>query len=323
LDICPWIHGVAPEAIDWFWRDDFRLEYVFIANLLASGIKMLCLLPELGGFRFRFDGALAKQMIRYCFPLMLMGLAGMCNQVVDKLIFPALYPDHDNWSTEIGTYNACFKIAMIMMMFTQAFRYAYEPFVFEKSKEKNAAQSYADIMKYFLIFGWFVFLGVLFYLDIIKYFISPRYFGALDIVPIVLVGELCFAVYFNLSIWYKLADKTQWGALFSVIGFAVIVLINILFIPQYSYRACAWAILAGNGLMMLLSGLIGRRHYPSRYDWRAIAFYSFLALALYFLSRWWWLGEMWMRLVFNTLLLAIYGVVFWVREWKKGGLVFR
>jgi O-antigen/teichoic acid export membrane protein len=306
LIVCPWINKHYPEWIAWFWREDFRLGYVFISNLLATGIQTACLLPELTGFKYKFDGILAKKLLKYCFPLMLMGLAGMSNQVVDKIVFPMVYPDHSTWSSELGIYSACFKIALIMMMFTQAFRYAYEPFVFEKSKETNATKSYADVMKYFIILGLLVFLGVMFYLDIIKYMISPNYFAGLGVVPVVLTGELFFAIYFNLSIWYKLVDKTYWGTIFSSIGFVVIIAINIFFIPRYSYMACAWAALIGNGIIMLLSYFIGQKKYPVKYDLKSIGIYALLAIVLYAISCYVPIGNPYLHIGFNTVLLAIY-----------------
>jgi O-antigen/teichoic acid export membrane protein len=306
LAVCPEIHERSPGAIEWFWREDFRLEYVFISNLLATGIQTLFLLPELTGFRYRFDAGLAKKMLRYCFPLMLMGVVGVSSLIVDKIVFPLVYSDPEAWSSEAGVYNACFRIAMVMMMFTQAFRYAYDPFVFEKSREKSAHQSYADVMKYFIILGLIVCLGVVFYLDIIKYFIPPTYFGALDIVPIVLMGEFCFAIYFNLSIWYKLSDKTHWGALFSLIGFALTLTINLLFIPAHSYHACAWASLIGNGTIMLLSYFIGQRKYPIRYDLRSAAFYFVFALALYIVSHLVPIDDDGSHVAFNTLLMVVF-----------------
>jgi O-antigen/teichoic acid export membrane protein len=306
LVVCPWLNERHPSWIAWFWRDDFRLGYVFISNLLATGIQTACLLPELTGFKYKFDGALAKKILIYCFPLMLMGLAGMSNQVVDKIVFPIVYPDHSAWSGELGTYSACFKIALIMMMFTQAFRYAYEPFVFEKSKEKNAKQAYADVMKYFVILGLLVFLGVMFYLDVIKYFVSPKYFAALPIVPIVLMGELFFAVYYNLSIWYKLTDKTYWGTIFSITGFVVIVALNFIYIPRYGYIACAWASFAGNLLMALLSYFVGQKYYSIRYELKTLFLYFGLAVMLYFIAVYVPIENLWLRLVFRTFLIGIY-----------------
>ncbi|GHT76655.1 polysaccharide biosynthesis protein [Bacteroidia bacterium] len=306
LIVCPAINKHHPNWIAWFWREDFRLGYVFVSNLLATGIQTLFLLPEITGFKYQFDGRLAKTMLAYCFPLMLMGLAGMSNQVVDKIIFPAVYPNHALWDHELGIYSACFKIALIMMMFTQAFRYAYEPFVFEKSKEKDAKQAYADVMKYFILLGLLVFLGVMFYLDIIKYFVKSTYFSGLPIVPVVLLGELFFAVYFNLSIWYKLTDKTYWGTIFSCTGCTVIILINVFFIPLYSYRACAWASFIGNALIMLLSYFIGQKNYPIRYDMKTIGLYTLLAGVLYAVYYFVPIRNNTQHLVFNTLLMGIY-----------------
>jgi O-antigen/teichoic acid export membrane protein len=306
LVICPWINRHLPVLISWFWIDDFRLGYVFISNLLATGIQTACLLPEVTGFRYKWDGRLARKMLRYCFPLVIMGIAGMSNQVIDKLVFPVSYPDSDLAFSELGIYSACFKIALIMVMFTQAFRYAYEPYVFERSKDKDARQLYADVMKYFVILGLLVFLGVVFYLDIIKYLIDPGYFAALHIVPIVLAGELFFAVYFNLSLWYKLTDKTYWGAIFSFIAFFVIICINLVFISRYSYLACAWAPFVGNGLIVLLSYFIGQKKYPIPYDLKTIGLYTLLTVTLFAISFWVPIENAWWHIAFNTILLAIY-----------------
>jgi O-antigen/teichoic acid export membrane protein len=306
LVICPLINKHHPKLISWFWVEDFRLGYVFIANLLATGIQTAFLLPEVTGFKYKWDWNLAKNMLRYCFPLVIMGLAGMSNQLVDKLVFPEVYPDREMAFDELGVYSGCFKIALIMMIFTQAFRYAYEPFIFEKSKEKDAGQSYANVMKYFIILGLLVFLGVTLYLDIIKYFIKPSYFVALPIVPIVLVGELFFAIYFNLSIWYKLTDKTYWGAIFSSIAFLLIIAINIIFIPKYSYMACAWAALAGNGLIVLLSYFIGQKNYPIKYDLKSIGIYSLLTIVLYAIHCHVPIENRYLHWGFSTVLMIIY-----------------
>ncbi len=306
LVVCPWLDKHNPQLISWFWQGDSLLIYVFVSNLLATGIQTLCLLPELLGFEYRFDWKLARTMLKYCFPLVIMGLAGMSNQVVDKLVFPVVYPHKDIMFDELGIYSGCFKIAMIMMMFTQAFRYAYEPFIFEKSKEKDARQTYADIMKYFTILGLLVFLGVMFYIDIIKYFIRPTYFVGLPVVPIVLMGELFFAIYFNLSVWYKLNDKTYWGAIFSTIGFIIIIAINILFIPQYSYMACAWGALVGNFIIMLISYFLGQKKYPIRYDLKSIGFYFGFTLLLYAIGMYLPIENEWLRLLYRTVLIGIF-----------------
>jgi O-antigen/teichoic acid export membrane protein len=306
LIVCPWINKHHPNLIAWFWKENFCVGYVLISNLIATGIQALCLLPHLSRFQFSFDWTLAKKMLRYCFPLMLMGVAGMSNQVIDKIVFPIVYPDAGEAFDELGVYSACFKICVIMIMFTQAFRYAFDPYMFEKGKDKDAKQSYAVIMKYFVAIGLLVFLGVMFYIDIIKYFVKPTYFAALPIVPIVLMGELFFAVYYNLSLWYKLTDKTYWGTIFSSIGFVLIAALNIIFVPRYSYFACAWASLAGNLLIMLLSYFVGQKKYPIKYDLKAIGIYTALAALLFAVSYFVPIKNTYLHIVFNTFLLAAY-----------------
>ncbi|MDR1720723.1 MAG: oligosaccharide flippase family protein [Dysgonamonadaceae bacterium] len=306
LVLCPKINNRHPEWISWFWKTDFRVGYILIANLIATGIQALCLLLQMKRFRISFDRQLAQQLFSYCFPLMLMGLAGMSNQVVDKIIFPAIYPDRELTFDQLGVYSACFKIGVIMIMFTQAFRYAFDPYVFEKKKDADAKQSYSTVMKYFVALGLLVFLAVVFYLDIFKYFVASAYWSALKIVPIVLIGELFFAVYYNLSIWYKLTDKTYWGTIFSVLGFVIIVVINVLFIPNYSYMACAWASFAGNFFIMLISYFIGQKYYPIKYDLKAIGLYAGLAMALFLVAESVVIENMWLRLLLRTVLLGVY-----------------
>ncbi|MDR1610763.1 MAG: lipopolysaccharide biosynthesis protein [Candidatus Symbiothrix sp.] len=317
LVVCPWINKHNPGLIAWFWRDNFSVGYVLVANLSATGIQTLCLLPYLTGFKYSFDRRLAKKLLNYCFPLVIMGLAGISNQVLDKLIFPVVFPDGDSAYDQLGAYGACFKIAVIMIMFTQAFRYAFDPFIFEKSKDKDAKQSYALITKYFVMMGLLVFIGVIFYIDIIKYFVAPEYWEALPIVPVVLMGELFFAVYYNLSIWYKLTDKTYWGTIFSVIGFFIIISLNIIYIPIYGYMACAWASFAGNLAMMLLSYFIGQRYYFVRYDLKTLFLYAGLALSLYAVAIFTPVENLGLRLAFRTGLIGIYLIVMFKRDLCK------
>jgi len=317
LVICPWINKHNPGLIAWFWRDNFQVGYVLIANLMATGIQTICLLPYLTGFKYSFDWKLAKKLLNYSFPLVIMGLAGISNQVMDKLIFPVVFTDSNTAFEQLGVYGACFKIAVIMVMFTQAFRYAFDPFVFEKSKDKDAKQSYAVATKYFTILGWLVFLGVICYIDIIKHFVAPKYWEALPIVPIVLIGELFFAVYYNLSIWYKLTDKTHWGMIFSIIGFVIIISINIIYIPIYGYMACAWASFIGNLVMMLLSYFIGQKNYFIRYDLKTLFLYTCLAMILYVAAVYMPIESLGLRLAFRTGLICIYIFVFLKRDFRS------
>lgn len=282
LVICPWLYTRMPETIGWFYRPDYGVGYVFVANVITTGITFLCLLPSmLPGFKARPNGTLLKEMLHYSFPILILGIAGIFNQTADKILFPLLFDDKTEAYRQLGIYGACFKVAVVMVMFIQAFRYAYEPFIFAKNKSEGNTKAYAEAMKYFIIFSLFIFLGVMFYIDIIKYFVGSRYYDGLQVVPIVMLGEFFFGIYFNLSFWYKLIDQTQWGAYFSMIGCAATVAIIILFAPTYGYMACAWASFCCNLLMMLLSYFIGQKKYPIAYDLRSAALYFGLAAVLY------------------------------------------
>jgi O-antigen/teichoic acid export membrane protein len=306
LVVCPWLAEKSPNLISWFWNDNFHVGYILISNLIATAIQAVILFSQTSRFKFSFNSEIIKKMLAYCFPLMLMGLAGISNQVLDKIVFPFVYPDKADAQYQLGLYSACFKIGVIMMVFTQAFRYAFDPFVFEKSRDKDAKRDYAVSTKYFVIFGLLVFLGVSLYIDIFKYFVAPPYWTALGVVPIVLVGELFFAVYYNLSIWYKLTDKTWWGTVFSVIGFILIISLNIIFIPKFGFMACAWASFIGNFVMLLLSYFIGQKQYFIRYDLTTIFIYSALAAGLFVASIVFRFENLWVRLALNTVLIAIY-----------------
>ncbi len=305
LLLCPWLDKHHPELISWFYNPDFKLGYVLVSNLIATFTEACCLYAELFGFKYKFDHALLKSMLKYSFPLLILGIAGMSNQVVDKLIFPAVYPG-DAKFYEFGIYSGCFKIAMIIMIYTQAFRYAFEPFIFSRNGKDNNKKSYADASKYFIILGLLVFLAVILYLDVIKYFIAPKYWPGLFVIPVIMMGELFFGVYYNLSLWYKLTDKTYWGAIFSVIGCVIIIAINVLLIPRYSYTACAWASFTGYLVIMLFSYFMGQKAYPIPYDLKSIGLYSGLAITLYIISSVVHIENTFLRFGFNTVLLAIY-----------------
>ena len=278
----------------------------FLFNLLCTSTIMLCMVPELRGFRYVLDRELLRRMLRYCLPLLVLGLAGILNQVADKIIFPFVYPDKEEGIVQLGIYGAASKIAMIMAMLTQAFRYAYEPFVFGKSRDKDSRETYAQGMKYFIIFTLLAFLAVMFYLDILRHLIGRGYWEGLRVVPIVMMAEIFMGVYFNLSFWYKLTDETRWGALFSLAGCTVLVALNVLLIPRLGYMACAWAGFAGYGTAMLLSYFVGQRKYPIRYDLRAIGLYVLLAAVLYGLAMYVPIDNLWLRLLWRTVLLLAF-----------------
>lgn len=282
--------------------------YAFLFNLICTSIIMVLLIPQLH-FDGGFSKPLAQRMLRYSYPILILGIAGILNQVADKIIFRHVYPDAAQAKVQLGIYGAASKIAMIMAMLTQTFRYAYEPFVFGRSKEKDSKLMYAQAMKYFIIFTLLAFLTVVFYLDVIKYILQPDYWEGLRVVPIVMAAEIFMGIYFNLSFWYKLIDQTKWGAYFSFAGCAVLIGINICFIPIYGYMACAWAGFAGYGVAMVLSYLVGQRKYPIQYDLLGIAKYVLLAAALFlvscFLPDW----NLWLLLAIRSLLLLVFVLV--------------
>jgi O-antigen/teichoic acid export membrane protein len=264
------------------YDENFTLDvgYVFYINLFCTAALNLFLIKELVGFKYGFDKALMKRMLSYSWPILVLGIAGILNQTADKILFLYIYKNADAHS-QLGIYGAASKIAMIMAMITQAFRYAYEPFVFGKSKDKDNKETYAKAMKYFIIFTLLAFLCVVGYIDILRYVIGKSYWEGLRVVPIVMAAEIMMGVYFNLSFWYKLIDKTIWGAYFSGVGCAMLIAINIIFVPQYGYMACAWAGFAGYGTAMLLSYFVGQKHYPINYPIKDIMLYVALALVLF------------------------------------------
>ena len=305
--VAPNIYESHPRLMGWY-NPDYQVGYIFVVNLICAAGITLGFLPELRKLRYGMDFGLLKEMLRYTWPLLLLGIVGILNQVADKICFNHLVPGEEG-KVQLGIYGACVKIAMIMALITQAFRYAYEPFVFGNGKERGSKESQALVMKYFVIFALLAFLAVMAYLDVLKYFISPAYWEGLRVVPIVMMAEVFMSVYFNLSFWYKLIEKTWWGAVFSAIGCAVLLAINIVFVPRYSYMACAWGGVAGYGVCMVLSYLVGRKKYPVPYKLLPIAGYFALALGLYGVSVWLKPAALGWELALNTLLLSVYVAV--------------
>jgi len=314
LLLCPYLHENYPVWVDWFYKPDSGVLYILIANLIATFIQTCFLLPELTGFKYKFIWPLFKKILNYSYPLLILGIAGMLSQTIDKIIFPIVYPDKAAAMDQLGIYGACFKVAVVMVMFTQAFRYAYEPFIFSKNRSSDNRQAYAEAMKYFIIFGLLIFLGVMFYMDILKYFLAPEYWPGLFVIPVIMIGELFFGIYFNLSLWYKLTDKTYWGAIFSIVGCVVIIAMNILLIPRFGYAACAWASFTGYFLIMLISYFTGQKEYPVKYDLKTIGLYFALALILYGVSLLVHFEHTGIRLGFNTILLTVYVLIILKRD---------
>ena len=285
--------------------------YVFLSNILATTIQTLCLLPMTKPEGGRFSAPVLKEMLRYSLPLLVLGVAGIMNQTLDRILFPYLYTGADA-QAQLGIYGACFKVAMVMMMFTQAFRYAYEPFVFAKHKDRQSVEAYADAMKYYIIFSYLILLGVIFYLDIFRYIVSSAYWEGLKIVPVVLWTYVFQGIYFNLSFWYKLTDETKWGAYFSLIGLMITLVLQIVGVPLIGYWASCGSSLVCYFVIMLLSYFIGQKKAPIPYDLRNIGGYTALTfglLAVYYALRLYYIHNMWLLMAIGTVLIGIYLVV--------------
>ena len=289
--------------------------YVFFLNLVCTGFITFFFIPELvheyrNSQISNFNFQLARRMLKYSWPILVLGIAGILNQTADKMLFPLIYPDKTQGVVELGIYGACVKIAMIMAMITQAFRYAYEPIVFAKAKDGDKKEYYAQAMKYFIIFTLFAFLCVMGYMPILEHILGSEYRAGLKVVPIVMAAEIMMGVYFNLSFWYKLIDKTIWGAWFSMAGCAALIAVNVIFIPRYSYMACAWGGVAGYGTAMLLSYFVGQRKYPIRYDLKGIFTYVVVTVCFYYgmelATR---IPQVGLQLLCNTILILAYLVL--------------
>ncbi len=306
LIVCPRLEAAGYALPSWLYRPGMGVGYIFISNLLASGIEALMMLPL---FRYGikgFDRELLPKLALYCGPLVLLGLAGDFNKMAGQVLIPYLYADHGEGMTALGIFGGNLKISVIMVMFLQAFRFAYDPFVFSKMKSRDAGKAYTMAMTYFILFASVIFVGVMYWIDVFKVIVRPDYYSGLVIVPWMMFSEILFGIYYNLSVWYKVTDRTYYGALFAVIGLVVTLTIITLGVPRYGFIACAWAAVSCNLVMLLLSYVLGQRHHPIAYRTRTDL--GILALgALFYIGGMQVHSEsLALTLVLRTLLLLIY-----------------
>ena len=327
---CPALaKGAAAGAINWFYAplggQAFGIGWIFVANIISTMLVLLCLLPDFMGRMRIFDSRLLRSMLSYSWPLLILGVAGVLSQNMGQLLIPYLFEGHETEAREmVGIYGANMKIAIVMVMFTQAFRYAYEPFIFAqaRSKGEDRTQAYCDAMKYFVIFGLFIFLGVMYFLPLLKHFIAPSYWGGLRVVPVMMGAELCFGVFFNLSLWYKLTDRTRWGMYFSLICFALMLGLNIWLVQAIGipdgYMGSAWAALISYFLVMCLSYLVGRHYYPLPYPVMRMAIYTAFAGLLFMLGEWLTFpAVMWLTYLVRLVLLLIYALPVYLLDYRR------
>ena len=306
------------------YRADWTIEYVFIANLLASILTFILLLPEVMGMKFEFHKVLWKKMLLYTWPLLFAGMAGIVNETFDRLLLRYLLPRNIS-EAQVGIYSACYKISILMTLFVQAYRFAAEPFFFAQAKEKDAKLVYARIMDFFIITVSFIFLLTMLYLDDgFIHLIGAKFRVGKNVIPVLLLANLFLGVYYNLSIWYKLTAQTIWGAWLSVIGAVITLSLNFWWIPLspdhliYGYLGSAWATFICYGSMMILSYLIGQKYFPVPYNLLKFFGYLGLSVLLYVISTLVHVEPAILRIAFHTLLLLIFAGVAWRIE--KPGL---
>ena len=325
--VCPILfNNNNPLITPWFKPDDLVL-YIFISNFLASSIATLLLLPEYMKFRFSFNFPLLRKMLVYALPVMIGGLAGMVNETFDRIALKHLVsiPEDITGSkaiseykmSQIGIYGACYKLSIVISLFIQAFKFAAEPFFFSKMKDKDAKSSYSNIMTILVIFLCLIFLGVMGYIDIFKYFIGADYRIGLTVVPILLVANLFLGIYYNLSIWYKVTDKTKYGAHIAIIGAGITLVLNYFLVPVLGYVGAAWTTLVCYFSITLLCYLMGQKHYPINYNIKHITIYLVSSIALYFLMANIRLENLALTLTINTIIIISFLAIAYKLDIKR------
>lgn len=313
---CPYWLSKNPDSwLQNIYHHEVGIGYVFISYLLAAFITLLLLLPTLSGLRFSLHKPLFYKIFKYALPIMLVGLASMLNLNFDKIAMKQLLLGNDVLE-KVAEYGAAFKLGVLMTLFTQAYRYAFEPFFFSNKAVANAKQLYADAFKFFTIIGLIGFLGVVFYIDIIGLLIGKSYHEAFIIVPYILLANLFLGMYYSLSLWYKLTDKTHYGAYMAFGGAAITICLNIVLVPRIGYIGAAYAFLISSFVMFVTSFVWGQKKYPIPYDTKKIILYFLLAIFLFVASYWFELTEQWLGLVLKTLLLLGFLFVIWIFEPK-------
>ena len=276
----------TPESIfTGIYKPNFEINYIFIANLIASAVTLLLMLPFYVKVKYKFNSELWKRMMKYALPVLIAGIAFSINETFDRILLDYLLPK-DIAKTQIGMYSACYKLALFMTLFATAFRLGIEPFFFSHAKTENPQINYARILEFFVALGAVILLGVVVFADILKPIIvrSEDYWEAMWVVPIILLANFCLGIYHNLSVWYKITDRTKFGAYISIVGAVVTLIINFAFIKSYGYKASAVATLIAYGIMMLLSYYYGRKYYPIPYNLKKIGLYLVLSIVFSWLS---------------------------------------
>lgn len=305
LKIAPLIYQ---NSHGWFrnvYNPEYGVGYVFVANLIGSSVTLLMLLPFIVKIKFLFDGRIWLRMLNYSFPLLIAGLSGSINDVLDKVILRRMVGEENGLAT-VGEYGAGYKIAVLMALFIQMFRFAAEPFFFERAKHENAKETYSFVMKYFIIIMLLIYLGINLYMSGIQFILDANFREALVVVPIVSMAYLFYGIYVNHSIWYKLNDLTRFGIYITLIGAAITVLINVLFIPVYGYMASAWAHVASYGAMIIMSFIFAEKRYKVQYDIKKLLPYFLMAISMVVFSKIFRYPNIIIELALNTSFIVLF-----------------
>lgn len=318
-----WLPNLAQnyEFFSNIYSPDFGVGYVFVSNLVSSVVTLLLFVPDYARMKFSFDKVLLKKMVLYSLPLVVSGLAGQINEFFDRIAIKFFYTIPDEVTnpesfilSELGIYGANAKIAVLMTLFIQCFRYAADPFFFSNKESKDFNQMFANVNKYLWLFGLFIFLGIMGFIDIVKYFIAESYWSGLNVVPLLLIGHLLVGMVYLQSFWYKLNSKTIFGVYIFLIGSVVTVLVNLIFVPKYGYIACAWANAVCYFIMLLVTFLWGRRYLPCKYDFKNMAIYTIVAGLFYFLFTFTQNLPLVAELSVNSLIIIIFGALVFKME---------
>ncbi len=303
------------------YKENYQVSYIFISNLIASAFTLILMMKLYFKISYSFDGLLWKKMMKYALPILIAGIAFTINEVFDKILLERLLPSTIA-KAEVGKYSACYKLSLFMTLFATAFRLGIEPFFFSHAQSKHPQQAYAQITNYFVILGSVILLSVIVFADFLKLLLvkNSEYWEAMKVVPILILASFFLGIYHNLSVWYKITDKTRYGAFISIIGAFITILINVLLIPVMSYMASAIATLIAYGTMMVMSYWIGKKNYPIPYNLRKISFYVsisvlFSILSFYVFNR---------NLIIGVILLILFLVlVFKLENDKLRHLIFK
>jgi O-antigen/teichoic acid export membrane protein len=305
LKIAP---GIYEHSTGWFrkiYNPDYGVGYVFVANLIGSSITLLMLIPFILKIKLVFYKDIWVRMISYSFPLLIAGLSGSINDTLDKVILRRLVGEENGLAT-VGEYGAGYKIAVLMALFIQMFRFAAEPFFFERAKHENAKETYAFVMKYFIIIMLILFLVINMYMPGIQYFLGKSYRDSVVVVPMISMAYLLYGIYINHSIWYKLNDLTRFGAYITVAGAVITIMINVMFIPKYGYMASAWAHVASYGSMIIISFILARKHYWIDYRIMKIVPYFLIAVPMVIFALYFKYKNIGIEITINTLFILIF-----------------